>query len=140
MTLSKKMILTPFVSAAMIFTLASSVSADRKKYTVPEIEKKLMQGCLDDDKNDQAQCECVFTGLKRDSSPKDYDAMMGFIGLTFNGNLMGIWDFIVNNDMTMAEIEKLGERIEKTTDKLEKECGGVEMNLKLNLGKSEQKI
>ena len=140
MTLSKTTMLTPFVSAAMIFAVAGTASADSKKYTIPQVEKKLMQGCLNDEKNDPAQCECVLTGLKRDSSTEDYNRVMGFIGLTFGGNLSGIWDFVVENDMTLGELEKLGDRLEKTADKLEKECDGVEMNLKLDFGKSGQQI
>jgi hypothetical protein len=132
----KKLTTIPFLSIAMTLGITSYAAADGKTYTPEETEAKLMQGCLNDEKNDPAQCECVLGGLKRDTSPKDYKAMMGFLGLTFSGNFSGMWDFVVENDMTLDELEKLGARLEAITDKLEQECDGVEMNLKLDFGKS----
>ncbi len=132
----RKLTTIHFLSIAMTLGVTSYAAADDKTYTPEEAEAKLMQGCLNDEKNDPAQCECVLGGLKRDTSPKDYKTMMGFLGLTFSGNFSGMWDFVVENDMTLGELEKLGARLEATTDKLEQECDGVEMNLKLDFGKS----
>jgi hypothetical protein len=132
----KKLALIPFISAALISGASLTASADEKTYTAEDAENKLMEGCLNNEKNDPAQCECVLGGLKRDASPEDYKIMMGFLGLTFSGDFSGIWDFVVKNDMTLGELEKLGDRLEATTDNLEKECDDVELNLKLDLGGS----
>ncbi|UTW55795.1 hypothetical protein [Kordiimonas sp. SCSIO 12610] len=128
--------LAPLTAVVLLVGSSTVASADSKNYTPEEAEKLLMKGCLDDKKNDPEQCECVLGGLKRDATPEDYKVMMGFLGLTFSGDFSGIWDFVVKNDMTLGELEKLGDRLEAVTDKLEKECDGVEMNLKLDFGKS----
>ena len=99
-----------------------------------EAERRLMKGCLENEKNDPEQCECAINGMRSEMDPKDHKLMFDFLALTMNGNFSGIWDFIVENKMTMKELEDFGDRVEAASERIEEKCDDVDFDLKLDLG------
>ncbi|PCI62433.1 MAG: hypothetical protein COB37_06900 [Kordiimonadales bacterium] len=118
---------------ASAFLLASCDAIDRKEFTVETAEREIMNSCVENDDNTEAQCVCVLGGLKSELPAEDYDMMMKVITMAMNTDLTGMWDFFINNDLDSEELERFGENLEIVTERLEELCDNPDLDLRISV-------
>lgn len=123
-----KTTLLALLATLMLVSVPTS-ARDVSSREIAEVESKFMRGCLENEENDQEHCTCAINGMKEKVAEKDYYLMMGIVAHAIEGEVFGIFDFIVDNGMTLSKLDAFGKRIERTMDELEEECGNININL-----------
>ncbi|UTW60096.1 hypothetical protein KFE96_07240 [Kordiimonas sp. SCSIO 12603] len=119
-------------AAAFMLAFSGPVSAG-DKITPKEAEKKIYEGCVEDKDATVEECQCVVKSLKSELPKKEYDKLINIVVFAMNGEISGLWDFVVKNGLTLSELKKLGEELDEASDRIEKICGGRHINLELNI-------
>jgi hypothetical protein len=121
------------ITAVSLLAFSSSAIAGAKHYTPKEAEAQIMKECVEDPDNTEAQCVCVIDGLKTNLPEKDYDFMLNVITMAMNGNFAGMWDYAVENDITIFELKRFGEKMEEVSKQLDEDCDDPDVNFDIDI-------
>lgn len=131
-----KKIMTLLATMATLVALSSPqiLAEDKKtpplpKKTIEQTEKDLMTACLEDKKNNPAECKCVLNGFKEELKGDDYQFLMGLLTEAIRDNGDKVADMVM--EKSILDLLLLTKRLEKAANTVEKQCDGVNINLNL---------
>ncbi len=120
------------VFAASMLAFSAPAFAGHK-LTPTEAEEKILEGCRDGKDASEEECKCVVKNLKTELPSKDYDTLINIVVFAMDGRISGLWDFVVENKLTLSKLKRFGEEMEAAGDRIEKICGGNHINLDINI-------
>ena len=124
----------PFITGLLLAgSLSLSAHAGSKDITVAEAENKILQSCVENKDNSKAKCQCVMQSLKTELPKKDYALMMNIVTLAMNKDFGGMWDYVVEHDVTLSELQRFGEELDDAGDRIEEICDGAQIELNINI-------